>query len=100
MNEKITKEAGQKKPIQIMRERYGGISEELKKFTREQTKNFKMISETLKNNYKTIPEISQSTGLPSHKILWYVMAMKKYSMVIEGDERDGYYQYILKEEGK
>jgi hypothetical protein len=26
--------------------------------------------------------------------------MKKYSMVIEGDERDGYYQYILKEEGK
>jgi hypothetical protein len=100
MNEKNTTKTIQKKPIQLMRERYGGISEELKMLTREQSKNFKKISESIKNNYKTIPEISQSTGLPTHKALWYVMAMKKYSMIIEGDERDGYYEYTLKEEEK
>jgi hypothetical protein len=100
MNEKNTKQDRQKKPIQILRERYGGISEELKNLTREQTKILRKISETIKNNYKTIPEISRTTGLPSHKTLWYIMAMKKYSMIIEGDERDGYYQYTLKEEEK
>ncbi len=100
MSEKNNKKERQKKPIQILRERYGGVSEELKITTRAQAKIFKNLKESIKNAYKTVPEISQLTGIPSHRVLWHLMAMKKYGMVIEGDERDGYYQYTLKEEGK
>jgi predicted transcriptional regulator len=100
MSEKNTKQDRQKKPIQILRERYGGVSEELKKLTRAQTRILKDVKESIKNTYRTIPEISKLTGLPSHEVLWHLMAMKKYGMVIEGEERDGYYQYALKEEEK
>ena len=100
MTENNTKQNMQKKPIQIMRERYGGVSEELKMKTRLQTKIFKNLKESIKNIYKTVPEISQLTDIPSHEVLWHLMAMKKYGMVIEGNERDGYYEYTLKEEGK
>jgi len=99
MNEKNTKQSKEKKPIQLLRERSGGVSEELKIKTRAQTKIFKNLKESIKNTYKTVPEISQLTDIPSHEVLWNLMAMKKYGMVIEGDERDGYYEYTLKEEG-
>ena len=100
MHKKNTKENKQKKPIQIFRERSGGVSEKLKKITREQAKNLKKISEIIKNNYKTIPEISQLTGIPSHEVLWYTMAMKKYGKIIEGEEQNGYFKYTLKQEEK
>jgi len=100
MSEKNTKQDRQKKPIQILRERYGGVSEELKIKTRAQNNIFKNLKESIKNEYKTVPEISQLTGIPSPEVLWHLMAMKKYGIVIEGEERDGYYQYTLKKEEK
>jgi predicted transcriptional regulator len=96
---KNTKENKQKKPIQLMRERYGDVSEELKIKTRTQSKVHKTIKDSIKSSYKTIPEISQLTDIPSQEVLWHLMAMKKYGMIMEGEERDGYYEYKLKEEG-
>jgi len=92
------KENKEKKPIQLMRERYGGVSEELKMKTRTQTSIIKNIKESIENASKTVPEIAQITNIPSHEVLWYLMALKKYGMIIEGDEQEGYYQYKLKEE--
>lgn len=100
MIEKNAKKNSQKKPIQILRDRFGGVSEELKIKTRTQTKIFKNLKESIVNAYKTVPEISESTGIPSNEVLWHLMAMKKYGLVIEGEERDGYYEYTLKEEEK
>ena len=100
MDEKNIQQNKQKKPIQILRERYGGVSEKLKKKTRIQSGILKNIKESIKNASKTVPEIAQITNIPSHEVLWYLMALKKYGMVIEGDERDGYYEYTLKEEGQ
>ena len=100
MSQNSTIQNRQKKPIQLLRERYGGISEELKMKTRSQTNILKNLKESIKNAYRTVPEISQETGIPSHEVLWHLMAMKKYGIVIEGDERDGYYEYTLKEEEK
>jgi predicted transcriptional regulator len=100
MGEKNRQQAKQKKPIQLLRERYGGVSEELKMKTRTQTSIIKKIKESIENVSKTIPEIAQITNIPSHEVLWYLMAMKKYGIVIEGDEQEGYYQYTLKVEEK
>jgi predicted transcriptional regulator len=100
MGEKNMQQAKQKKPIQLLRERYGGVSEELKMKTRTQTSIIKKIKESIENVSKTIPEIAQITNIPSHEVLWYLMAMKKYGIVIEGDEQEGYYQYTLKVEEK
>jgi predicted transcriptional regulator len=99
MAENNTGQKRQQKPIQILRERYGGVSEKLKMKTRSQQKIFKNINESIKNVYRTVPEISKLTGIPSHEVLWHLMAMKKYGMIIEGDERDGYYEYTLKDQG-
>ena len=98
MSEKNTQQIKQKKPIQILRERYGGISDELKMKTRAQNHILKNIKESIKDVHRTIPEISQITNIASHEVLWYIMAMKKYGIVIEGEEQDGYYQYTLKSE--
>lgn len=100
MTEKNITPKTQKKPIQRLRDRYGDISEELKQKTRTQNKMLKALKESIKSAYKTIPEISQLTDIPAHDVLWYLMAMKKYGMILEGEERDGYYEYKLKEEGQ
>ena len=83
MNEKNTKQNKQKKPIQILRERYGGVSEELKLKTRAQTKVLNKLKESIKNSYRTIPEIAEFTAIPAYEVLWNLMAMKKYGLIIE-----------------
>ena len=100
MGEKNIQQITKKKPIQILRERYGGVSEELKMKTRTQTSIIKKIKESIENTSKTVPEIAQITKIPSHEVLWYLMALKKYGIVIESDEQEGYYRYTLKVEEK
>lgn len=96
-NSKATKEKV-KKPIQVFREKHAGISKELRESYSKQTQLRKKISESLKEKPRTVPEISEITGIPSHEILWFLMGMKKYGEVIEGEERDSYYEYSLKAE--
>ncbi len=92
------KKKKEKKPIQILRERRGGVRKELIALNREQTKIRKQLLELLKDGPKTVPEISNQTGIPAHKALWYIVGLKKYGEIAEGDERDGYYEYALREE--
>ena len=102
MSDKNTKikEEKVKKPVQILRERHGGVSKQLKERVSEQTKIRKKIAEALRDKPRTVPEISEISGIPAHKVLFYLMGMKKYGEVIEGEERDDYYEYALKEEKK
>ena len=87
-----------RKPIEIFRERRGGVPKELLERTRKHTKTRKQMTQALRDGPKTIPEIAAATGVPGHEVVWQVMAMKKYGKVVEGEERDGYYQYALKNE--
>ena len=86
-----------KKPIQILREQKGGVSQELKNSNREQTKIIKKLVKDIKDNYKTIPEISKSISIPSNVVIWHLMALKKYGKVIEGEEKEGYFKYTYKD---
>jgi hypothetical protein len=88
----------EKRPIQILRERRGGAPKELLARNREQRKLLKRLKEALRDAPRTVPEVAAETGVDSGQVLWHLMALKKYGEVVEGEERDGYFEYALKEE--
>jgi len=55
------------------------------------------ITTALRSGPKTIPEIAKETGYPKHKVVWWLMTLRKYGSVIELEEvgEDGYYKYRL-----
>ena len=95
-----TKEPTGKKTAQMLRERLGGVPKTVLERSREQARTRRTISEALKTGPKTVPEIHAATGIPADTILWYLMALKKYGQVVEGEQRDSYYEYSLAKEGR
>lgn len=83
--------------VKVFRERMGGLSEQKKAMAKDQRDTMKAIQEALKGGPKTVPEISGRTSIPSQKVLWYIMAMKKYGKVAEAGQAGDYYRYELKE---
>ena len=84
------------KPVQILRERRGGVPKKLAERSRRQAQIHKLLRRVLKDGPKTVPEIARLTELPTHEVFWQLMGWKKYGQIIEGEERDGYYEYALK----
>lgn len=82
--------------LKVFRERMGGVTQERKDWQKEQRDYAKAISAALEKGPRTVPEIAQASGLPSHKILWHVMAMKKYGKIAEADRAGDYYRYVLR----
>jgi predicted transcriptional regulator len=64
---------------------------------KEQKKIRKAIKGYLENQPATVPEISEATGIPSDKVLWYLATLKKYGEIIEGEKNDGYFRYVSAE---
>ena len=87
-----------KKPIRILRERRGGVPRELVEANRRRKAVRERIIGALGSGPKTVPELAHDTGIPGDIVFWHVMGMKKYGLVVEGEERDGYYEYALKKE--
>jgi len=83
--------------LKVFRERMGGVTEERKAWNKEQREAEKAIREALKPGPLTIPEISDATRLPSKKVVWFVMAMKRYGKIAEAGQAGDYYRYALKE---
>jgi len=42
---------------------------------------------------KTVPEIAAALGYPSEEVMFWVMGMRKYGVVAETEEEDGYFKY-------
>jgi hypothetical protein len=51
------------------------------------------ISQAIDKESKTVPEIAEVVGEPTHRVLWYVTAMKKYGVVMEDGMNGGYILY-------
>jgi predicted Rossmann fold nucleotide-binding protein DprA/Smf involved in DNA uptake len=92
-------DASPRKPTAvILRKRRGPPSDELLQRQREYNRVRRMITEAIRSDPKTVPEIATHAGLPTHQVFWHLMAMKKYGKVVEGEESGDYYKYALKEE--
>ena len=88
----------EKKPIQILRERRGGVPKDLLAANGERKKLLKRLKGALADGPHTVPEVAAATGVDSKVVLWHLMAMKKYGEIVEGEERDCYFEYALKED--
>ena len=88
----------EKKPIQILRERRGGVPKALVAKSRAQKERFRRMKAALSAGPRTVPEVAAETGLDTGEVLWHLMALKKFGEVVEGEERDGYFEYALREE--
>jgi predicted transcriptional regulator len=58
----------------------------------------KEICKVIKDNPKTVPEVVEIIGMPTHQVLWYLTAMKKYDVVVEEGMSGGYVLYKKAEE--
>ena len=89
--------AKEKTPLALLRERRGGMSDELKEYFKEQQQTRKGLRKALKEGPKTVPELAALLNLEKSTTLWHVMAMRRYGEVIEAAEQNGYPLYALKE---
>jgi predicted transcriptional regulator len=92
--------AKEKTPLALLRERRGGMSDELKEYFKEQQQTRKGLRKALKEGPKTVPELAALLNLEKSTTLWHVMAMRRYGEVVEASERNGYPLYVLKEDQK
>ncbi len=65
---------------------------------RTHKKAIKLIKEQLEKEAATIPELAQTTGMPSDQVLWYMATLKKYGEIVEGNKDGSYFKYALSEE--
>ena len=93
----VEKAKPEKKPVLVLRDRMGGISEELKGYFKNLQKVRKDITGALRTGPKTVPEIAREVGIPSKDAMWCVMALRRYGQVVEGAQRGDYFEYCLKE---
>jgi hypothetical protein len=93
----VEKPVKEKTPLTILRERRGGMSDELKEYFKEQQRIRKALREALKGGAKSVPEIAAACSLDKQSTLWHLMALRRYGEVVEASEKNGYPLYTLKE---
>ena len=82
-----------KRPIEILRERHGGMSKELKDYFNEQQKIYKALRAALANGPRTVPQLARECSLPSPVVMWHLMALRRYGDVLAGPEEHGSLPY-------
>jgi predicted transcriptional regulator len=56
------------------------------------------ICQALREKPKTVPEVAQAVGMPTHEVLWHLTALKKYDVVAEAGMCGDYVLYRRVEE--
>jgi len=64
---------------------------------KSQKKSLKSIKEQLEKGAGTIPELADATDMPTHEVLWFMAALKKYGEIVEAEKDGGYFRYALTE---
>jgi hypothetical protein len=85
-----------KRPIEILRDRQGGMSKELKERFNEQQRIYKAIRAALKTGPKTVPQLAAECKLEPPKTMWHVMALRRHGEIVEAAEENDYVVYRLK----
>lgn len=85
------------KDLKIFRERMGGLTEAKKACQKAHRDARKAIGEALKAGPRTVPTLAAETKLPSHDVLWHLMAIKRYGELAEAGQAGDYFLYALRE---
>jgi predicted transcriptional regulator len=72
-----------------------GEARDVREVIREEMAQRGRIMNILKDGPRTVPEISEAIGRPSHEVMFWLMGMRKYGYVVEVGEvtDEGYYKY-------
>lgn len=100
MNQVLAEKNNKKKKqltAKIYKEQTGvKISQELRERNKENNRIKKAIFGVLQKGSKTVPEISDDTGIPSHQVLWHIATYLRYRLVEPLEKTDeGYWIYEL-----
>jgi hypothetical protein len=96
MNDQPAAAKKEKRPMEILRERQGGMSKELKEYFNEQQRVYKAIRAALKAGPRTVPQLAAECKLDPPKTMWHLMALRRHGEIVEGAEENGYLLYRLK----
>lgn len=71
------------------------VARDLREVIRDEMVMKDKILAILKDGPRTVPEISEAMGCPSHEVMFWVMGMRKYGFVSETGEvtDEGYHKY-------
>ncbi len=82
--------------LAALRESRGGVSVEMKAWLKDQQDVRKRLRAALAGEPRTVPEIAAACGLDAGRVLWHLMALRRYGEIAEAGERDRYVLYALK----
>jgi predicted transcriptional regulator len=69
--------------LKELRAKHGASVEQTQALIREQKHMQQAICQFIGETPKTAPEIAVEIGKPTHEVLWFVAALKKYGIVVE-----------------
>jgi predicted transcriptional regulator len=69
--------------LKRLREVHAVTVERTQALLREQRQTEQVICQFVRDNPKTVPEIAAEIGKPTHEVLWFVAALRKYGIVVE-----------------
>jgi DNA gyrase/topoisomerase IV subunit A len=85
----------EKEKLKALREERKDILDRNKERLKKQNQELNLIKKELKGGPRTVPEMVSATGLSGDRVLWYIMALKKYNEIQEGELVGEYFKYIL-----
>ena len=69
--------------LKQLREEHKDTVEHTQALLKEQKRAQQAICKAVRERPKTVPEIAEEVGMPTHEVLWYVTASKKYGLLVE-----------------
>jgi len=75
------------------------MSRDVREIVREEPVMRARILEVLQAGPATVPEIAAAIGSPTHEVVFWVMAMRRYGWLseVKGSAGDGYFRYQAEE---
>jgi hypothetical protein len=89
------KPAAARSALAVLREKRGGVPQALLDAVKEQQRIRRLLKAALGEGPRTVPDLSAACALPSHAVLWHLMAMRRYGEVVEAGESERYPLYAL-----
>jgi DNA-directed RNA polymerase specialized sigma subunit len=86
--------------LKRLRSEHAKSFERTQALLKEQKQVQKLVCQAIREKAKTVPEIAAEVGMPTHEVLWYLTAFKKYDIVIEDGMCADYVLYKRSEEKK
>jgi predicted transcriptional regulator len=88
-----------KEALKSLRQARKVCIDKARELIKEQNRVIKSITALITTEGKTVPELARATQVSTSQALWYIMALKKYGLVVEGEKEGSYFKYQLARQG-